>query len=292
MTIKVLLDTDIGSDVDDAVALAYLLSQPQCDLLGITTVTGEAVKRASLASVLCQVAGRDIPIYPGAEAPLQIEQRQKEAKQADALQNWRHETLFPEGKAVEFMRSVIHAHPGEVILLAIAPLTNIAQLFQSDPEIPALLKGLVMMGGVFSPLYGDREKVEWNILLDPHAAEIVYRAPLHLHRSVGLEVTERVILPAAEVRTRFQTPILKPVLDFAEIWFAQATPKITFHDPLTAATIFDETLCAFQPGTVQVDTLKNPGKTSFEADGMGAPHQVAVSVDPERYLTHFFSVVS
>jgi inosine-uridine nucleoside N-ribohydrolase len=61
---KVLLDTDIGTDVDDAVCLAYLLSHPECELLGITTVTGEAVKRASLASVLCKAAGREIPIFP------------------------------------------------------------------------------------------------------------------------------------------------------------------------------------------------------------------------------------
>ena len=59
---KVLLDTDIGTDVDDAVCLAYLLSHPDCELLGITTVTGEAVKRASLASVLCKAAGREIRI--------------------------------------------------------------------------------------------------------------------------------------------------------------------------------------------------------------------------------------
>ena len=78
---KILLDTDIGTDVDDAVCLAYLLSHPDCELLGITTVTGEAEKRASLASVLCQVAGRDIPIYPGAELPLRGEQRQPIAPQ-------------------------------------------------------------------------------------------------------------------------------------------------------------------------------------------------------------------
>ena len=66
---KVLFDTDIGSDIDDAVALAYLLAQPQCDLLGITTVTGESVKRAELASALCSVAGRP---GDGAGSPLQV----------------------------------------------------------------------------------------------------------------------------------------------------------------------------------------------------------------------------
>ena len=72
---KVLLDTDIGSDIDDAVCLAYLLAQPDCELLGVTTVTGEGQRRAMLASALCREAGQDVPIYIGAEQPLLIEQR-------------------------------------------------------------------------------------------------------------------------------------------------------------------------------------------------------------------------
>ena len=73
-TIPVLLDTDIGSDIDDAVALAYLLKQPRCDLLGVTTVTGEPTKRAMLADAICQAAGRtDIPIHVGTEAPLLVD---------------------------------------------------------------------------------------------------------------------------------------------------------------------------------------------------------------------------
>ena len=66
--IKIILDTDIGTDIDDALALAYLLMKPECELMGITTVTGEAKTRAKLASVICKAANRgDIPIYPGNE---------------------------------------------------------------------------------------------------------------------------------------------------------------------------------------------------------------------------------
>ena len=72
---KILLDTDIGSDIDDAVCLAYLLANPKCELLGITTVTGEAIKRAQMASALCTVAGKEVPIYPGAENPLLVAQK-------------------------------------------------------------------------------------------------------------------------------------------------------------------------------------------------------------------------
>src|SRR5438309_6292807 len=114
MAIKLLLDTDIGGDIDDAVCLAYLLAQPECELLGITTVSGEAEKRAMLASVLCKVAGKHIPIFPGAEVPLLTPQKQPEASQAIALQKWDHDKKFPRGYAVEFLRQAIHAHPVEV----------------------------------------------------------------------------------------------------------------------------------------------------------------------------------
>src|SRR5512141_1204104 len=99
MTTKIILDTDIGTDIDDAVCLAYLLSQPRCDLLGITTVTGEAEKRAMLASALCRQAGKDVPIYPGAVRPLLLEQRQNHAQQAEALAPWSHQSGFPSGEA-------------------------------------------------------------------------------------------------------------------------------------------------------------------------------------------------
>jgi purine nucleosidase len=270
---KILLDTDIGSDIDDAVCLAYLLAQPRCELLGITTVTGEPKKRAMLASALCRVAGKDIPIFPGAEAPLLVPQRQEQAPQASALSRWDHDTEFPRSEAIEFMRQTIRGHPGEVILLTVGPLTNVALLFAVDPEVPSLLKGLVMMCGVFMtwmPLFGF---LEWNAILDPHATAMVYRAPVSVHRSIGLDVTTQVTMPAAQVRRKFQHGLLRPVLDFAEVWF-QERDVIMFHDPLAAATIFDDRICTFEQGLVQVELAseKVRGMTHWEPAGQHAPH--------------------
>ena len=90
MAFKVLLDTDIGGDIDDAVCLAYLLANPQCELLGITTVTSEPIKRAQLASVLCTIAEKNIPVYPGTANPLLIPQLQTKCDQAFALKNWKY----------------------------------------------------------------------------------------------------------------------------------------------------------------------------------------------------------
>jgi purine nucleosidase len=284
---KILLDTDIGSDIDDAVCLAYLLANPECELLGITTVTGEAVQRARLASVLCKVAGKDIPIYPGAEVPLSGSQKQPKAPQAIALTNWEHQVEFPQGKAISFLQDRIHQYPGEIILLAIGPLTNIATLFKTDPAIPSLLKGLVLMCGKFLPPY----RAEWNAGCDPTAAAIVYNTTVKMHRSIGLDVTTQVTMDVQQVKERFKPKLLQPVLDFAKVWFEQ-TEIITFHDPLAAATIFDDQICQFDKGNVEVELKneKDKGVTYWTLDESQGKHDVATAVDPARFFNHYFSV--
>ncbi len=288
---KILLDTDIGTDIDDAVCLAYLLSHPECELLGITTVTGEATNRAALASVLCREAHKDVPIYPGAENPMNGEQRQLVAQQAEALTRWPHETHFAEGLAVEFMAEAIRAHPGEAVLLTIGPLTNVGMLFAAHPDIPALLAGLVVMGGVFDAGLPAKEQIEWNIAADAYASRIVYEARIRMHRTVGLNVTQKVVMPADEARKRFTAPLLRPVMDFAEIWFAQFYPFITFHDPLAAATMFCRDACTYEQGTICVDGDELPGRVIWRPGGVDSPHEAAMGVDVERYFRDFFDVV-
>ena len=290
---KIWLDTDIGTDVDDAVALAYLLSHPDCELLGITTVTGEPEKRASLASVLCQAAGKQIPIYPGAETPMHGEQRQRIAQQAAALPRWLHETDFPKDQAVEFLAQTIRSDPGEITLLTIGPLTNIGLLFSKHPDVASLLRGLVMMAGNFDEAGPEAGRIEWNVACDPLASEIVYRTRVRLHRSLGLNVTQQVMMSAEEVRDKFTAPLLRPVMDMAEIWFAGFYPFITFHDPLAAATSFEPDLCTYQQGTVMIDQVDKLGRTLWQPDPgrADAPHQVAMAVDVDRYFEHFFNIV-
>ena len=288
MPIKVLLDTDIGTDIDDAVCLAYLLAQPECELLGITTVTGEAHKRAQIADALCRVAGKKIPIYPGAEVPLLVVQKQTSAEQAEALAKWPHRKAFPKGEAVAFLRRTIREHPHEVVLLTIGPLTNVALLFRTDPEIPRMLQALVQMCGVYERFPPGR-LTEWNAKGDPHATAVVLRSGVSAHRLVGLDVTTQVRLSAREVRERFSShELLRCVLDFAEIWF-QERDEIVFHDPLAAATVFAPDLCRFERGRVEVElrSEKLKGFTRWARDP-GGPHEVALGVDPERFFAHFF----
>lgn len=287
---KVLFDTDIGSDIDDAVCLAYLLAQPRCELLGITTVTGESEKRAQLASVLCKVAGRNIPIYPGTENPLIVKQRQKLAEQASKLHNWQHQVTFPMSKSISFLRDTIRAHPGEIILLAVGPLTNIALLFATDPEVPSLLKGLVTMCGKFTNSPSPWGDTEWNAIVDPHATAIVFQSRPPIHQSIGLDVTLQVKMTPNEVKERFEgIPLLRPVYEFSKIWFEKRN-ILHFHDPLAAATLFNDQICSFEKGSITVDltTDGHLGVTRWnQGDG---PHQIASTVQSNHFFEEYFSV--
>jgi purine nucleosidase len=292
--VKVLLDTDIGTDIDDAVCLAYLLAHPRCDLLGITTVTGESEKRAMLASALCRRAGKDIPIFPGTKSPLLLPQRQNRAQQAAALARWSYQADFPRGEAVEFMRRTIRRHSGEVVLLTIAPLTNIGLLFSIDPEIPMLLKGLVMMCGRFlEPTPKGYGPAEWNAVVDAHATSIVYSAPVKSLRSIGLDVTSQVSMAPQEFHDTFrEVPLFAPILEWAEIWFRD-WPGTTFHDPLAAATIFEPTLCTYLGGRVTIDLTEGDsfGLTRWAPNADGSPHRIAETVDAPAFFRHYLSVV-
>jgi inosine-uridine nucleoside N-ribohydrolase len=290
--VKLILDTDIGSDIDDAVCLAYLLAHPQCELLGVTTVSGEPTERAKLVSALCVEAGKTVPIYPGIDRPFLVAQKQGHSPQSSMLERWQHQKDFPQAQAIEFLRHTIRANPGEVTLLAIGPMTNIATLFAIDPEIPLLLKQFVMMIGVFTNQLADVGPLEWNAICDSHACAMVYNAPAKVHRSIGLDVTMQVQMDAPQVRQRFQKGLLRPVLDFAEVWFRER-PVITFHDPLAAATIFNGEICTFTRGTVETELLssRTMGMTHWTA-GPNGKHEVALSVDKEQFFAEYFNIVA
>jgi inosine-uridine nucleoside N-ribohydrolase len=290
-SIKVLFDTDIGNDIDDAVALAYLLTQPRCELLGIITVTGEPHKRAEMASALCRAAGRpDIPIYPGAAEALVTEQRQAYAPQHGVLGDQPRATEFPRGEAIEFMRRTIRANPGEVTLLAVGPLTNVALLFRTDPEIPSLLKEIVLMCGQFGAQPGEWGNKEWNVALDPEAAAIVFKSSPPKLRSYGLDVTLKVVMPAEEMAKCFSdAPQLRLVLVFAQVWFRKQE-HVWFHDPLAAVAVFEPGVCEMEGGhaTVVLADGDDKGRTLWQKDPRGR-QQVATAIDPAQFFQFYFA---
>jgi inosine-uridine nucleoside N-ribohydrolase len=294
--IPILLDTDIGSDIDDAVALAYLLRQPHAEIVGITTVTGEPRRRAALADYICRAAGReDVPIHSGAAAPLLVPQIQPAVPQAAILGSEPYPREFAPNSAVEFMQSAIRRRPGEITLLAIGPLTNIALLFSLYPDIPAMLKQVVLMCGAFNADLPEpyNERAEWNASGDPHSTAIVYRAPVHPHTSIGLDVTLKCRMAARECRRRFIGEPLETVAGMAEVWFKHQD-YIIFHDPLAAAIIFEPGLCSYSDGLVNIDLAspKMQGMTIWTPDKGNNPHRIAVDVNVDAFFEHYFSVAS
>ena len=288
---NVWLDTDIGSDIDDALALAYLLAREDVNLVGISTATEVGTLRAQLASALCRVAGKNIPIYPGLSFPLLVAPRQTTVPQAVALDRWPHETRFPARAAVDALRTAIRAQPGEITLLAIGPMTNIGVLFALDPELPTLLKELVLMCGAFDfPHWPDAS--EWNAVNDPHATALTYRAPAPRHLSFGLDVTKKVVLTRDAFEPLIRaTEMGRCALDMAAAWF-EKTPEVTFHDPLAAAAIFEPMLCTYAAGHVDVVWETGLlGKTQWTPRTDG-PHKIAVTVEADAFFAHFFATLA
>ena len=295
--IPLLLDTDIGSDIDDAICMAYLLRQPRCDLLGVTTVTGDTAKRAALAEIICHAAGcESVPIHAGAPGPLLLGPGQPDVPQYEAVAHHPHRTDYAPGTAIEFMRRTIRARPHEITLLAIGPLTNLALLFATDPEIPSLLRELVLMCGVFTAGNGHGPGArEWNALVDPIATGIVFRSRPPRLTAIGLEATTLCRLPAEECRRRFAAAgdPMGIVLEMAKVSPRQAH-HVTFHDPLAGATVFEPSLCEYMDGEVSVEIVSPSlaGLTLFNAGAEHKPHRIAVKVDSARFFAHYFDVVS
>jgi purine nucleosidase len=293
---KVLLDTDIGSDIDDAVALAYLVMQPEINLLGITTATGESVKRAALARQITRQVGLDIPVIPGIEPPRVIAQRQLVAQQAVELPLATRQTLprdhNPEA-AIDFMANAIQSNPGEITLLAVGPFTNVARLLEREPGISKLLHEIVIMGGKYSDYPTPWGPTEWNAIVDPHATSMLFQLAECPIRALGLDITWRLFMTPEKVRSEFKAhPLLQTVLAWSEVWFKERD-LLHFHDPLAAACIVSPDLCTYSRGNVQVDlsSSKTAGITTFTPDPNG-PVKIAIGVDPDRFFSTFFKAFS
>lgn len=287
---KILLDTDIGTDIDDAVCLAYLLANPECELMGITTVSGDIDKRSQLASALVYQAGKDIPIFPGMSRPTYGMTTPLEVIQYKAIDKWKHSIRFPKGEWMEFMKDTIEKNPGEITLLAIGPMSNVGYLLSVYPELAPKLKRIELMCGAFTDRFKHIAPIEFNARSDPFATAMVYDAKTSIHKSVGLDVTCQVAMSSKKAKECFKHPLLEPVLDYAGAWF-EWSDEILFHDPLAAIDIFYDDVVTFAKGDVSVEIKEQEmlGTTRFAANEQGA-HQIAETVNPQKFFEYYFSV--
>ena len=281
---KILLDTDIGGDIDDAICLAYLLKEPQCELVGITTVCGESEIRASVADAICQTVGRKIPIVAGLDSTMQPVPVYPTPDGADALAFWQHNT-YEKADAPAFLYQKIKENPHEIVLIGIGNMTNISTLFCTYPDAAGLLKGLYVMNGYFGKAPLPEPCYNWNSWADPLASKIVFASDVAVHRAIPLEVTDTLTIGAkqAEVLLSADSNLMKAIFSFGNAWL-ESSEKLTLHDPLTAVCVFHPDICRFERGNVQVETERenNMGGTSFIPSPKGNV-EIARMVNREKF---------
>jgi purine nucleosidase len=179
----VFVDTDIGDDIDDALALALLLCLPEITVVGVSTVFGDTNLRARLAAYVLQVYGYPIvPVAAGQAMPLLFRHRPSGVCQATILTD---DLPFVPGllSGPELLIQMARAYPGELTLLCLGPLTNLALALQQEPALGSLLCQVFFMGGASQPFWPD-----WNVRSDARAAQLVLAAELPV-TMIGLNVT-------------------------------------------------------------------------------------------------------
>jgi inosine-uridine nucleoside N-ribohydrolase len=261
---RVIIDTDPG--VDDAFALLFAMRSPELKIEAITAVSGNVPLEITLPNALrmVEIAGRtDIPVAAGAKVPLA--RRLVTAEYAHG-NNGLGGAIFPEPKmkpvaqpAAELIDSIVRKYPGEVTLIPVGPLTNIATALNADPDLAKMVQGIVLMGGSLSG--GNiTPAAEFNIYVDPEAARIVFQSGIPI-TMVGLDVTRKTSLTDEHVR----------ILQAAQNPVSQAAAKIArnaidhnreqgfvvgpnMHDSLAVAAFLDPSILKFKDFYVDVET--------------------------------------
>jgi len=287
----VIIDTDIGDDIDDAFAVSLALNSPEFQIDGITTAWGDTHLRARLVNrLLAQAGRRDIPVGEGIVTHSKVHFTQ-------AL--WAEGGAEPKQHvdAVDFLLRQIAAHPGDITLITIAPLTNIAAAIDRDPATFRKLQRIVMMGGSIyrgyldpgagpspisqAPLTGDLGALpapspEYNIASDVAAAQKVLQSGVPIYM-LPLDATQ-IRLEEARRGELFArgTPITDALMQLYQQW-GQPTPVL--YDPVAVSYAMQPSLCAMQPLRVEVDQA---GYTRVE---QGAPNVSAcLASDREKPL--------
>ncbi|MGE3587681.1 MAG: nucleoside hydrolase [Ilumatobacteraceae bacterium] len=201
---RIIIDTDPG--IDDAMAIFYALASPELEVVGLTTVFGNAHTPVCTQNALrlLEIAGRtDIPVAEGARRPLAMEYRGPADFVHGADGQGDIHAPPPAGAPIaiaapQFIIDTVMSSPGEITLVPIGPLTNIAVALQAEPRLASRLAGIVLMGGNAFCGGNASPAAEANILNDPEAADIVFGADCPVVMA-GLDVTERTVMTAEQL---------------------------------------------------------------------------------------------
>ena len=296
---------DVDTGVDDALALLLALSSPEVELVGVSTVAGNVPLQRTTDNTLrlLQWAGRaDVPVYAGAERPLV-----RDAVAADdvhgatglgAAQLPKARTS-PAGDAVEFLLRILQARPGEVILVATGPLTNLAQAETQVPGVLRQARQVVIMGGAVRVPGNITPAAEFNFYADPHAARQVLASEAELVL-VGLDVTDQVWLKQADLQActgpyaAFCRAACEPVIAFESAHYGFAGMHV--HDPVALGAALWPQLFHTQQLWVDVETtgeltagqvVVDQRALASDQERLGQPVACAMDVEQARFLELF-----
>ena len=261
---KILFDTDPG--IDDACAILLALASPEVSLEGLSVVHGNcSLEQGTInaLSVLELAHANHIPVAKGCDLPLVQPSLLAPETHGDTGLGY---ARLPAPRAkpipqhgIDFLIETILAAPGEITLVAIAPLTNIALAIRKEPRIVEALKELIIMGGALRHEGNTTALAEFNTYVDPHAAQIVYQAGIPT-TLVPLDVTYQCILTPGDVKRlqKNDSPITKFVAEATRFYMEfhdeyQQIEGCVINDPLALALTFMPELCTYQELPVEVD---------------------------------------
>ena len=232
---KVILDSDLGSDIDDAFAVALLLASPELEIVGITLGHGQTDKRGRLACRLIYETGReDIPVALGRPTPLVVghpEITEPDPRQFPGPRVFT--TVEPiETPAADFIAGQLRRHPKQITLISVGPVSNLADLLQTDPEVLQLAKRVYSMFGSFYLGYGGSPvpSAEWNVRADIPSARILSSSTTEITYA-GLDVTAFVKLKAEQRQALWshRSPLTDALQALYRLW-GRETPIL--FDPV------------------------------------------------------------
>ena len=283
--LPIIFDTDIGDDIDDALALALALQSSELNVRAITTVSDDTEQRARLVWKELGLYGRqDIPVGVGVREPLLDPMHTGTAPQfqvltdADVIPNARHRSAIP------LIVDTLMNSPVKITLIPVGPLTNIALALRIEPRIKDKIEKIVLMGGAFNP-----PRAEYNILRDRVASSIVFSSGVPII-AVGLDVTTKCKLQGADFDRlkAAQNPASQFLVQLITLWQNGKQQFPTLHDPLAIAAAFQPELLEFGTGSVAVETAdpKHYGLTTFTA-AAGGTTKAAMTVNAPEFLKLF-----
>jgi purine nucleosidase len=230
---KILLDTDIGSDIDDAWALGLLIASPDVELVGVTITDGDTAARTKLACKLLHVSGRnDVPVAVGRPTP--------PPDQVDLQFTWGEDFTAKRPvsqSAADFIVDTLRARPGEVTLVAVGPLQNVADALRKEPKLGQLVKRVVLMSGsIAGNAWSPTAVAEWNVKRSIADAQLVYGTGLPL-TIVPLDSTTYVTLTTEERERLMKHPaaLTRALESLYRLWIESPAQRMTLHDQMAVA---------------------------------------------------------